>query len=58
MKTAEVHSGIENSWSIISVLPLSGTTYSHDFHHSHNNGAYGSFFTFWDFVTQSDVEFK
>lgn len=48
METADGHCGYEFSWSPYRLLPLSGSSIYHNFHHSHNVGNYGSFFTFWD----------
>jgi len=48
METVDGHSGYEFSWSPYRLLPLSGSSIYHNFHHSHNVGNYGSFFTYWD----------
>jgi len=48
METADGHCGYEFSWSPYRLLPLSGSSIYHNFHHSHNVGNYGSFFTIWD----------
>jgi len=55
--TAEVHSGYEIPFSPVRLFPLSGSTFFHDFHHSHNTGAYGSYFTYWDRIMKTDREF-
>jgi len=47
-ETTDGHCGYEFSWSPFRLLPLSGSAKYHDFHHSHNLGNYGSFFTLWD----------
>lgn len=52
--TSDVHSGFEIPWNPIRIFPMSTSTYFHDFHHSHNVGTYGSFFTFWDHVMKTD----
>jgi len=48
METTDGHCGYEFSWSPYRLLPLSGSSIYHNFHHSHNVGNYGSFFTIWD----------
>jgi len=48
LEAADGHSGYEFSWSPFRLLPLSSSSIYHSFHHSHNVGNYGSFFTFWD----------
>ncbi|KAL4463503.1 hypothetical protein ABPG72_007604 [Tetrahymena utriculariae] len=56
--TAEVHSGYEIPFSPVRVFPLSGSSYFHNFHHSHNVGAYGSYFLFWDHFMKVDRDFQ
>jgi len=48
METVDGHSGYEFSWSPYRLLPLSGSSIYHNFHHSNNVGNFGSFFTYWD----------
>jgi methylsterol monooxygenase/4-alpha-methyl-delta7-sterol-4alpha-methyl oxidase len=48
METTDGHCGYEFSWSPYRLLPLSGSSIYHNFHHSNNVGNYGSFFTIWD----------
>jgi methylsterol monooxygenase/4-alpha-methyl-delta7-sterol-4alpha-methyl oxidase len=47
-ESLDSHCGYEFSWSPYRLLPLSGSSQYHDFHHSNNVGNYGSYFTFWD----------
>jgi sterol desaturase/sphingolipid hydroxylase (fatty acid hydroxylase superfamily) len=47
-ESLDSHCGYEFSWSPYRLLPLSGSTTFHDYHHSTNVGNYGSYFTFWD----------
>jgi sterol desaturase/sphingolipid hydroxylase (fatty acid hydroxylase superfamily) len=49
-ETIDGHSGYEFSWSPFRLLPFSGSSDSHSYHHSHNIGNYSSFFTFWDTI--------
>jgi sterol desaturase/sphingolipid hydroxylase (fatty acid hydroxylase superfamily) len=49
-ETVDGHCGYDFSWSPYRLLPLSGGSQYHDFHHSHNVGNYGSFFSLWDTV--------
>jgi sterol desaturase/sphingolipid hydroxylase (fatty acid hydroxylase superfamily) len=55
--TSEAHSGFEFPWSPVRILPLSGSALFHNYHHSHNDGAFGSFFTFWDHFMKTDISF-
>jgi methylsterol monooxygenase/4-alpha-methyl-delta7-sterol-4alpha-methyl oxidase len=48
LETVDGHCGYEFSWSPYRLLPLSGSSDYHNFHHSMNVGNYGSFFSFWD----------
>lgn len=50
METVDGHSGYEFSWSPYRLLPLSGSSSYHNFHHFKNVGNYSSFFTIWDTV--------
>ena len=57
-ETAEAHSGYEIPViSIFSMFPWSGAL-MHDFHHSVNQGAYGTFFRFWDYVCGTDKQYN
>ena len=53
-ETCDGHSGYEFSWSPYRLLPFSGSAAHHDFHHSHNKGNFGSFFTVWDKLCSTD----
>lgn len=44
----ELHSGIEVLINPLKLLPFGTVPSYHDFHHSHNVGNYGGFFSFWD----------
>jgi len=70
METADGHCGYEFSWSPYRLLPLSGMNFFldfksfikgssiyHNFHHSHNVGNYGSFFTLWDTLCGTNRHF-
>jgi len=48
METVDGHSGYEFSWSPYRLLPLSGSSNYHNFHHYFNSGNYSSFFSIWD----------
>lgn len=43
-ETIDGHCGYEFSWSPFRLLPFSNSAESHNYHHSHNVGNYGSFF--------------
>ena len=42
-ETVDGHCGYDFSWSPYRLLPFSGDSAHHDFHHSHNKGNFGSF---------------
>lgn len=53
LRTAESmdgHCGYEFSFSPFRLLPFSGSSDYHDFHHCYNVGNYGSFFNLWDTI--------
>ena len=56
-ETVDGHSGYEFPWSPYRLLPLSGSSTAHDFHHSHNVGNFASFFTYWDRICGTDQPF-
>ena len=47
-ETTDGHSGYEFSWSPYRLLPFSGSSEFHNFHHLNIKGNYSSFFTYWD----------
>jgi methylsterol monooxygenase/4-alpha-methyl-delta7-sterol-4alpha-methyl oxidase len=49
-ETTDGHCGYEFSWSPYRLLPMSGSSEYHNFHHLNFKGNYGSFFTIWDTV--------
>jgi len=57
-ETVDGHSGFEFPWSPYRLLPFSGSSTAHDFHHSVNIGNYASFFTWWDHWMGTDQAFK
>lgn len=56
-ETIDGHSGYEFSWSPYRLLPFSGSSEYHNFHHSHNVGTFSSFFTYWDTLMGTNKEF-
>eukprot|EP01017_Pseudomicrothorax_dubius_P014482 TRINITY_DN1689_c0_g1_i1.p1 TRINITY_DN1689_c0_g1~~TRINITY_DN1689_c0_g1_i1.p1 ORF type:complete len:369 (+),score=62.86 TRINITY_DN1689_c0_g1_i1:2-1108(+) len=56
-ETIDGHCGYEFSWSPFRLLPLSGSAKYHEFHHSHNVGNYGSFFTIWDTLMMTNSNY-
>lgn len=56
-ETVDGHSGYEFPWSPYRLLPYSGSSTAHDFHHSHNVGNFASFFTYWDHLCGTDQAF-
>ena len=57
LETVWNHSGYSFDLSPTKFVPFMSGEERHDFHHSHNAGCYGSFFTFWDSVMDTDKEF-
>ena len=47
-ETLDGHSGYEFPWSPFRLLPMSASAQYHNYHHTHNDGNYGSFFMIWD----------
>lgn len=56
-ETVDGHCGYEFSWSPYRLLPFSGSSEYHNYHHSHNVGTYASFFTIWDTVFGTNVDY-
>lgn len=56
-ESLDSHCGYEFSWSPYRLLPLSGSTSFHDYHHSTNVGNYGSYFTFWDTIFKTNKSY-
>jgi sterol desaturase/sphingolipid hydroxylase (fatty acid hydroxylase superfamily) len=57
METIDGHCGYEFSWSPFRLLPLSAGAGYHDYHHSHNVGNYGSFFSVWDTLCGTNAQY-
>lgn len=57
LETVDGHCGYEFSWSPYRLLPLSGSSDYHNFHHSMNSGNFCSFFQFWDTLCGTNVEY-
>lgn len=54
-ESADAHCGYAFPWSI---WRLGRPGDRHDFHHSHNIGNYGAWFTFWDRVCGTDKAYR
>ena len=50
IESIDGHCGYEFPWSPFRIMPLSAGADYHGFHHSHNQGNFGAFFTIWDFL--------
>ncbi len=48
VETADGHCGYEFSWSPFRLLPMSGSSEFHYFHHLNYRGNYSPYFTYWD----------
>jgi len=57
-ETYDAHSGYDFPWQPWKLLPFQGGADRHDFHHSHNVGNYGAFFTFWDWIGGTDLAYR
>lgn len=57
LETIDGHSGYDFSWSPFRLLPFSGGANYHNFHHSHNISNYGSFFTYWDTICKTNMQY-
>jgi len=56
-ETLDGHCGYEFSWSPFRLLPFSGSSNYHNFHHYQNKGNYCSLFTFWDSLCGTNLTF-
>ena len=50
LENVDAHSGYDFPWSPFRLVPFSAPASYHNFHHSHNQGNYSSFFALWDTV--------
>jgi len=59
-QSIDAHSGMHLPFPLTpwNVLPFSDCAPAHDFHHSHNVGCYGGFFSFWDKLCGTDVAYQ
>lgn len=58
-QTVQTHSGYDFPWAIFNIFPWQGGARAHDFHHSHNQGMYGSGFScIWDSLCGTDVHYR
>jgi sterol desaturase/sphingolipid hydroxylase (fatty acid hydroxylase superfamily) len=53
----EAHAGYDFPFSIWNVLPFGTGPVYHSFHHAKNVGNYSTFFTVWDNVFDSNVDY-
>ncbi len=51
------HSGYSFPWSPVHLLPFGASADGHDYHHSHNDGIYGSQFAWWDALCGTEGRF-
>lgn len=56
-ETVDAHSGYSFPFPI-SPFALFGVADHHDFHHSHNQGCFGSFFGIWDWMMGTDADYN
>lgn len=52
------HCGYDFWFSPFRYFPFRPGANVHDYHHSHNVGNYGSFFTFWDTICGTDMSYR
>jgi sterol desaturase/sphingolipid hydroxylase (fatty acid hydroxylase superfamily) len=50
MESVDAHSGYEFPWSPFRLIPFAASASYHDYHHTHQQGNFSSFFTFWDTI--------
>lgn len=56
-KTLSAHSGYVFPWEIFQYVPFATTPEYHSYHHSQNNGNYGSMFIFWDYLFGTSTQY-
>lgn len=56
-QTVEAHCGYEYPWSPSKFIPFWGGAQYHDYHHETSSGNYGSFFTIWDHLFNTDEKY-
>ncbi|OQS06470.1 hypothetical protein THRCLA_01491 [Thraustotheca clavata] len=57
-QAVERHSGYDVSFLPTSLIPIWAGPVHHDFHHEKFDYNYASFFTIWDWVLGTDVQFR
>ena len=57
IESHEAHCGYEFPWSIFRVLPFGSDASYHSFHHTVNVGNYSTWFTVWDTIFDSNVDY-
>ncbi|EQC39812.1 hypothetical protein SDRG_03234 [Saprolegnia diclina VS20] len=58
MQSIDSHSGYDLPFALTSWLPFWGGPVHHDYHHEKFDCNYASFFTIWDWVFGTDVQFR
>ena len=56
-ETVDAHSGYDFAWSPARLTPWANSTASHDYHHAHNRGCFGSMFSVLDTLYGTDADF-
>ena len=57
VESHDAHCGYEFPWSMFRVMPFGTNSAYHTFHHSKNVGNYSTFFTIWDTVFNTNVDY-
>ncbi len=59
-QSVDAHSSLHLPFPLTpwNVLPGMDCSRAHDFHHSHNVGCYGGFFSFWDRICGTDAAYR
>ncbi|KAM3138345.1 hypothetical protein pb186bvf_009621 [Paramecium bursaria] len=57
-KTLQAHSGYKFPWDAVTQLPYITDSEYHSFHHSYNQGNYGSLYRIWDYIFNTNIEYN
>lgn len=58
MESVDGHCGYEFPFSPYRLIPFSGSSHFHNYHHTHNIGNYGSLFSFWDTFCGTNMTYR
>lgn len=58
LESIDGHSGYDLPWSPFRLLPCSASSSFHDYHHTTNIGNYGSLFSIWDTICNTNKSYN